>query len=363
MKIPLNPADRKEVGTTNTKGNEALIAKSRCLMGMLLTPEQYRELLQSKSLPEAARYLRDHPAYADTFENVDLDRLHRSGLEYLLEQNLVDVYVRFYTFSHGPERHFFASLLKEFEVYYLLEAVRACLAGAESTRLYRLPAFFAHHSDLNFHKIFSSQTPAALLDALAGTEYYKSCAPILSDTQDFDFLLLESALYKHYYQKLYDTEAEMLDHATAAAFREALAYRADLTNLIKIMRLRRFAGLSRGAHRANIFSYLIPLRLRLTEDHIAGITSAPGDAEALAICDTLFPEFSKLFNIENYQGNITQYYMKRYAKKLSRNPGASLMVVYGFLILKEIEISNIVHTVEAIRYNLPPALGEHPLVL
>lgn len=344
-------------------GHEALIAKSKCLAGMLLSREQYRELLLTTSLPEATEYLRNNPSYRATFENVDPDRMNRSTLEYLLEQNLIEVYVRFYKFSHGAERQFFACLLKEFEVYYLLEALRACRTGAESTRLYRIPTFFNYHSDLNFHRIFSSRSPSELLDALSGTEYYRSCAPMLSGTQDFDFLLLESLLYRHYYQKLYDSEAETLDRANAAAFREALAYKADLMNLVKIMRMRRFAEVSRGKSENSPLSYLIPLRLHLTEEDIARITSAAGDAEALAVCDTIFPGFSKLFNAESYQGNIVEYYMKRYAGKLTRNAHASLMPVYGFLILKGIEVNNIIHAIEAIRYHLPPSLAEHPLVI
>ncbi|NLK38943.1 MAG: V-type ATPase subunit [Clostridiales bacterium] len=351
--------------TTKIAGYEALTAKSRCLMGMLLKKEQYSELLLTKSLPEAADYLRNLPSYRSTFEQIEPSRIGRSTLEYLLEQNLIEVYVRFYKFSHGAERSFFAGLLREFEVYYLLEAIKTCLTGTESDHLYRLPTFFNHHSDLNFHRIFSSRTPSELLDALSGTEYYQSCGPMLSGTQDFDFLLLESLLYKHYYHKLYYSDAKVLNRADAAAFRTALTYRVDLINLVKIMRMRRFAKVSKGEMTSvsNLLSYLIPLRLHLTDGDITRIASAQNDARALEICDSIFPGFSELLNADKYQGNIIEYYMKKHAEKLTRNPGHSLMTVYGFLILKGIEVNNIIHAIEAIRYSLPPSLGEHSLVL
>lgn len=332
---------------------------------MLLTKEQYSELLSVKSITGAAEYLRALPAYKATFENTDMMRINRSRLEYLLEHNHIEVYIKFYRFTHGTERRFFGALLKEFEIYYLLEAVRACVSGTESNVLYRLPTYFNDHSDLNFHRIFSAHTPLELLDTLIGTEYYKPCAPILSGTQAFDFLLLESVLYNHYYKKLYYTEADKLDSEAAAAFRDAISLKSDLINMMRIIRMRRFSIASGTDAKdvSGILNYLIPLRLRLTSGDISHLVSAQTEEDALSVCDTIYPEFSKHFSPDTYDANLIEHYMKKHAKKLLRSPRASLMVAYGFLILKGIEADNITHAVEAIRYQLPPSVAEHQLVI
>mgnify|MGYP001252283150 CR=1 FL=1 len=330
---------------------------------MLLTKEQFSELLSLKSITAAAEYLRALPAYKSTFDSADMLRMNRSHLEYLVEQNLIEAYVKFYRFTHDKERRFFAALLREFEVYYLLEAVRACRAGTESSIIYRLPTFFDSHSPLNFGRIFTAPSLPDLLNELAGTEYYSLCAPFLSGVQEFDLLRLESILYNHYYRKLYHTEAEMLDRKDREAFREVISLRADLINMMRIIRTRRFSDVSEASKDiSGVLSHLVTLRFRLTDGDLARMIAAETDEDALAVCDSIYPGFAKHFKLNAYEGNLIEYYMRRHAKKLLRGSRASLMTAFGFLMLKSVEIRNIIHAAEAIRYQLPPAAAENLLV-
>ena len=55
-----------------------LSTKIRAMQSRLLTTQQYRELSELKSVPQAVAWLKQKPAYQNTWSSLSEDDLHRT---------------------------------------------------------------------------------------------------------------------------------------------------------------------------------------------------------------------------------------------------------------------------------------------
>ena len=69
-----------------------LTTKIRAMQSRLLTDDQYRELAELKSVPQAVTYLKQQPAYEAILDSLSEEALHRGKIEQLLVNSI---------FQHG----------------------------------------------------------------------------------------------------------------------------------------------------------------------------------------------------------------------------------------------------------------------
>ncbi|MBQ3472427.1 MAG: V-type ATPase subunit, partial [Clostridia bacterium] len=87
-------------------GNEysAIAAKLRAMHARFLTEKDYEALLAGKSVNDICAYLKNTDGYSDVLENVNEREIHRGVMELLLEQDIMEEYVRLYNFADRPLR-------------------------------------------------------------------------------------------------------------------------------------------------------------------------------------------------------------------------------------------------------------------
>ena len=75
-----------------------LTTKIRAMQSRLLTDDQYRELAELKSVPQAVTYLKQQPAYEAILDSLSEEALHRGKIEQLLVNS---IYQDLSVFQHG----------------------------------------------------------------------------------------------------------------------------------------------------------------------------------------------------------------------------------------------------------------------
>lgn len=335
---------------------EAVRAKCRCLIGRLLTREQYVTLANKSSLADAVIYLKEETAYSDVLENVEAAHIHRTRLEQLLENHLLNAYIKLYTFTSGAERKFIGSLLEEYELRYLLHAIRASKYD-DSMESYIIPQFIRERSNVDFLNTYKACSGAELLDALSGTEYYELLYPLLT-AEKLNFAAIEAELLRNYYKKLLESAAATFSGDERKRISDAIKTKIDLANLSVILRLRRFGALREGKERVKlditaVLNLLIPFFGRLSEADIISLCQ-----EELSIEETidrvaaLFKKPGTLFGEQTSTGVYGSAFLFGQAKKLASARKPSFDIVLGYLLLLRFETDNIIYILEALRYGV-----------
>lgn len=79
-----------------------LTTKIRAMQSRLLTDDQYRELAELKSVPQAVTYLKQQPAYEAILDSLSEEALHRGKIEQLLVNSIYRDFTKIYQFfQHG----------------------------------------------------------------------------------------------------------------------------------------------------------------------------------------------------------------------------------------------------------------------
>lgn len=340
---------------------DAYVAKCRCIIGRLLTGEDYARLCAAQSVQGAAALLRGMPAYTDFVGDVD-GVLNRSLLEAELEEARFAVYERLYRFTQGALQNFIRAMMREFEIYHLLSAIRSVKSGNAATQR-QLPPFLAERSSLNFGRLFSATSLDELIEAL-GKHPFGAIVAASVEGGHCDIARLEMALYNAHQVALFDQVAPMLDNANRDALRRFLGIRADLTNISRLLRLRTLAGLqgSEPPTMATLLPLLIPLSGRLREGDLAAMLALPDEAAIRAYCAGIYGSDAAIFTADTTGVDTFAQLTYNYARRLIASPDAPISVSLGCFTLHRLEIDNIIYIIEGIRYGLPAEAIEKRLV-
>ncbi len=330
----------------------ALAAKCRTMKGCLLTAEQYSQLASCPELSSAVEYLKTTEGYSALLADAEPSRIHRARLEQLLERGVIDAYAKLYTFTSGVERSFFKLLIEEFTISFLLDAIRATEYD-DSMEFYHVPSFIREHSDIDFKRIFLTDSREEILLALRGSEYYDILKPRINGS----FEEIEAELICAYYKKLIKSLKKLFKGEEQKQLLTAIHTRIDLKNLSVILRMRRFAIITGETERVSIdltrvLPRLIPCFGRLKESDIIRL------CEGQLTVEETIAEYSALahrpeaeLDENSSTGEFGSRLIYSSSKKLASR--STLACALGYLTLLRLEADNLIYILEAIRYKMP----------
>ena len=123
----------------------------------LLNDQNFREIVELESVPQAVSYLKQHKGYEDLFEGYNEADLHRGQIEKMLRLTVYRDFSKLYRFANVEQRKFLALYFKRYDVLLNLSI---------------FDEFFNKHSQLDINLLASSRTIEELIANLKGTEYY-----------------------------------------------------------------------------------------------------------------------------------------------------------------------------------------------
>ena len=321
----------------------AVCAKCRAMYGGMLKPEQYAALAGMHSVTEVAAYLTDQTSYATEFEAVNLNLANRHEVERLLSENLYHTVEKISSFSSGPIRDSIQALMKKFDMNFVLRAVDRIYKKQPIPEGSKVPADAAPFSPrIDMAALVRARTFDEALSALRESEYRKALESSLSgDT--LNYALFEVLLYDAYYEGLY----QLFERESAGRAANIVGVIADIINLSRIYRFKVHFQIEPE----QIYPYLMNLYGRLKKK------------DYVRLCALGPEEFVAAYRNSVYGGALTagtedanfadsDRLLVKYYKKLFLQPEPSLAVVFAFFSLKELEVQNLVHVTEGVRYGI-----------
>lgn len=340
-------------------GSKALTAKVHAIYGRRLTKQNYRELVRKQTVNEAAAYLKQQTSYSSLLREVNENFVHRGQLENILKRDLFDEYIKVFHYLNRDELKFYRFLIMRMEIGEILSCISLLNAGREEEYLLSLPSFFAKHSSFDLYALAKVRNFTELLKLLEHTQYYsmlKKYDP--SEGEKIDIIKIEIEFNKLYFGKILEIIDSTFSGKVAEQIRNSFGMLIDLSNITSILRLKKYFN----ASSSYIVTLLLPFYFKVKQKDLRAIMDAPdADAAWKAACETFYGSSFKKYDFE-YMENYTNQIMFQYHKQLFTFSTCAPVAVVSFLDLKDIEIKNIIHIIEGIRYGLAPSEIEKLLV-
>lgn len=340
----------------NAMATNATVAKIRALHGMMLTRENYREMLTKRSVPEIAEYLSSLPRFKSILKDVDPLTVHRGFLEILLKKNNFDTYIRLCRFQQLDKIPFFDFLIEKMEVNCLLMLINSINTGVDRSYLNRLPGYVIKHTKLDLLGLSRANDFNQLIKLLHSTPYRKTLLRIpLSQDGKVDYTECERCLRTQYYSDIISQAQKAFPDSQSDEVVEMVRADIDFLNMINAYRMKAFYGFTAEQIKAH-------------QIKLPGIGKRLDSYYALESHEQMLSWLSQHeLQSDITEGSLIEVMMQRNKfRKLEHRIYRSFnapVVLYAFMQLCDYETSNIVHIIEGIRYGVDPTYIRNNLLV
>ena len=327
-----------------------LTTKIRAMQSHLLNDQNFREIVELESVPQAVSYLKQHKGYEDLFEGYNEADLHRGQIEKMLRLTVYRDFSKLYRFANVEQRKFLALYFKRYEVSVIKECLNTVFDHRDVVlNLSIFDEFFNKHSQLDINLLASSRTIEELIANLKGTEYY---APLsqLADIERPTLFDYEMTLDLYYFAQMWKDRSKVVTKRDLEELTAAWGSKFDMLNLQWIYRSKQYYHMTA----ANIYALLIPVNYKLHKKDIAALVEAETMTAFESLLDRTYygRRYEKLnsHTLEEMYSSI----MKHVLSGESKADPYSVSTIYCYLYHKEHEIDRLTTVLECIRYSIPP---------
>lgn len=343
----------------------ALAAKAKAMYGQRLKKEDYEELLRKGSVGEIAGYLKNETEYGSTMRDIYENRIHRGQLEGLIRQNMYEKIEKLLRFSMLTKNRFYRMNIVKREIEIILLALRSIMPDKmEDDETYDvmvrdIPISLSDYFSFDVNEISEIMTYEDILDILSKTPYQRIIRPYqVEKGEKIDFTSIERDLYSYYYKYVFEVIDENFSGKKRKELTEIYRTQIELLNIIKIYRFKKFFKVTNDQIRKS----MVRLKSRMSDAFINELIEEPTAERVLQRLEesryNLYVDDLDYTYIEYYANEIRYNLAKRYMHFSIESP----IVFTVYSILLEIEITNIINIVEAIRYDTPRSEIEKLLI-
>ncbi|WP_077534675.1 V-type ATPase subunit [Massiliimalia massiliensis] len=335
----------------NTNAYNAVLAKARAMYGKHITPEQYQEMLRCRTVQDVAAYLKAQTHYSETLSNIAEHNIHRGQLENMLRRAAFEQYGKLYHYLPLTRNSLFQVVIMEEEIREILRMVLLLKAGNPQTFIIDLPGYLIQRSEVDMMAVAKATKFDELVFALRDSGYaaiLRRFAP--SDANGrIDYIGCEHAFYEYFFSQTFAMVEQNYKGQEKTDLLDLLRINVELINLEHIFRCKRYLK----ASQEEIVKSLYPYYYKIHAEQIREMVEAK-DAAALSemLAKTKYQsrfDPGELPNIEDY---TKRYYYSLCRRYLHFSTHVSV-VFYAYYHLNRVEMDNIFHIIEGIRYQIP----------
>lgn len=335
----------------------ATAAKIRAIHGNMFTADNYRELMSRRSVPEAAEYLARSVRFKDAFREVDPNTVHRGFLEELLYRQNFNTYIRLCGFQGLDKLPFYNFLIRKREVECILSIINSINSSLENPSPSDIPGYVIKHSQIDLLEISRAESFADLLKMLKGTPYYRTLVKVpLREDGSADYTECELRLRSEYFSDVLRQVREGFPKSDAQELTDLILAEIDGRNIINAYRMKAFFGFSPEEIERRSLKFT-----KLGKNRMERFFGCESPQQMLEWIDRSVYGGSSA-DTDNIEVKINRVKARRLSSKIARS-SSTPVVMYAFIQLCDIEVSNIVHIIEGIRYGADPALIQSQLVI
>lgn len=329
--------------------SNVVLAKARAMFGKCLHDEQYNDLLNCQTVSEVALYLKNKTDYKDVLSSLNEADVYRGYLESLLKRKYFDKIALLCRYETSLGGYFSKFVVFQFEIEQMMHSLMFLLSGASEEYLYTMPLYFNKSTKIDLVALSQMKNFDDFLKAIERTKYFSMLKPFRSDKlENLDLNGIENVLYSHLYTELFENIEKNIKGSARKELFDILSTYIDTKNFVRIIRMKKYYNVSNN----EIYKVLLPCGSMSTRfiqslveatdvNDVFKLMSQTGAGKR--ICDIPYVYVDDLTNKIKFQKG----------KKYMRFSVNASVILFAYMFLLDIEISNIINIIEGIRYNIP----------
>lgn len=339
--------------------SNAISAKARSMYAKKLTQTDYEELLKKRSVSEMVTYLKNETEYGGILTQLKENTVHRGQLEALLNREYYERISRLIRYANSSELEFYRIGVIAGEIEVLLNKIRILHSEIYTGFDLDIPNYLASNASFNVYGLINANTYEEVMQLVRWTKYYDVLASLKpKDDEPIDYNLLEIELRRVYYSTYITVVKKIYRGKKQKDLLNILYTMIELQNITKIYRLKKYFK----ATPEHIKSTLFLEYSRMSKLFMEELINTPdADSFLRKMADSayhLYVDDQDFVYIEYYTEKIKYNLAKRHM----RFSTDAALVYMTYSILLTIEIDNLKHIIEGIRYGEPASSIEKMLI-
>ncbi len=339
--------------------SNAILAKARAMYSRRLTEANYEELLKRRSVNDLVAYLKSDTTYSQALSELKEVNVHRGQLEALLNKETFVRLDRLMRFASKKELAFYRLGVTELEIQLILNKARLIVSDMYTGYEIEIPDYLNKYASFDLYGLLAVNDYASLLNLLKFTKYYNALLkykPKEDEMLDSNLLELE---FKHiYYTEYVETINKLFKGKKRDDLLTMINTSIELQNITKIYRLKKYFHATPEQIRDTLFME----HSRIPRSVMQDLINAKDASEFLKkLADSpykLYVDDNEFVYIEYYTEKI-RYHL---AKRFMRFSTDSALVYMTYKIVYQVEVDNLKHIIEGLRYGEAPSQIESMLI-
>lgn len=313
----------------------------------MLKEDDYLAMMNKKNVSEVAAYLKNETYYEKSFQSIKDKEVHRELLEVMLIRAEITDALRIAKYLTGEDKKIYRYVYRKQEIEDLKNMLRTLQMGKSLSEIDRLTLFISKYSKIDFNEALKARTIVELVDSIRTTKFYGILRPLILEENKIDLFSAEMALDMYFYNRLVGQLKATRSNQEKEIFSALLGTEADFKNILWIYRGKKYFNVSKEL----LYRYLIPLSHKLKQEDLHKMIEAMDENEvAEVVSESAYKNVLGKWP-RHWQQDFSRYLVKVENKMVKAFP-YSLAPVVGYIILKELEIDNIIAITEGIRYQV-----------
>ncbi|MBN2853421.1 MAG: V-type ATPase subunit [Clostridia bacterium] len=326
----------------------SISTKIRAMYKKLLDEDDYKNLIEKKSVADVAEYLKNRTNYNELLSKVNVSSIHRGQLESILIKQMINDYDKIFHHVNGNIKQFIQLLYDKYEIESLKVVFRILEAGQLTELDEDSFAFLSKNESLNISKLKESRNSRQLIANLKGSIYYDILKDYENNSTFLNLFNIETSLDQYYFSLLTRKKKKLLEGQDEKIINDALIVQIDIMNLLWIYRSKKYFTMDRE----EIFNNMIQNKSKLNRETIKELVDSKDEKQFnVLIKNTRYKDIFETSNQSSFERNYNRFIYKMHLNNLRRD-NFSIGAIVAYIHLKEFEISNVISIVEGIRYNI-----------
>lgn len=335
----------------------ALCAKAKAMYGKRIQNEGYMDLCRKQSVGEVVTYLKSQTKYSDVLSDINVRNVHRHQLEVSLQKEYFERCARLMKYVPRSSQQFYLQEVMKIEIDIILDKVSGLKEEGNVFSL-DLPSYLASKTSFNIYELMNIESFQELIEFFKGTKY-ETIICAFDFTKDIDFNDLEKQLIELYYDSYIKMIKKLYKGKMQKQLLSILYTSIELNTITKIYRLKKYFNAPSDQIRK-----VVSLKYnRLPKTVIESMVEAKDAKQFMQIlAQSKYSVYTdpddEFVYIEYYVEKIKYNVAKRYMRFSNEAP----LVYITYCILQKIELDNLKHIIEGIRYNRDASSIEEMLI-
>lgn len=314
--------------------SNAILVKIRARHAKRLNNDDYRILMECSDVSNIAYYLKNKPIYCNSINDLSNQDIHRDFLESMLMKSFYDDLSSLADYDLKFNKNIFRYILLKSEIKYINSFLIFLKSNNSKNFNCTLPSFLKSKSHIKFENFNSITKYSEFLNSMKGSPLYKSVLDTKGNDEYFDINIIESNTYSYLYNVILELIYK-ISPKDANTIKKFLYDNVDVLNFIRLVRSKKICNVD--------------------DDYISKILFKFGDYKfdyKTIKCKFKLRGDSDDFKSLGKLERLSKTLKFKWAKKNIRFSNIAEIVGFSYIILKEIEIMNVINIIEGIRYGL-----------